>query len=149
MAFGVRWSEADIKKAQERQAPKENKKIMGATKVEMDGIKFASKLELYFYNLLKSTKITFDFQVIYVLQDKFRFNGMAIREIKSIVDFYLPDYDMIVDTKGYQTPDSKIKFKMLKHKLYMEGKTTRIELPSTKKECEALINILISEKQKG
>ncbi len=127
-------------------AVKQNK-IANAQKVEIDGEKFASKLELYFYNLLKSVNIPFLFQVEYVLQDGFKFHGAAIRPIKIIVDFYLEEYDLIIDTKGWQLADSKIKYKMLKRKLFKEGKQTEIEMPKNKEECEALINRLLKKRK--
>jgi hypothetical protein len=122
-------------------------KIRNAQKNEIDGVKFASKLELFLYNLLKVTKIRFEFQVEYELQPGFRFHGSKIQPIKIIPDFYLPDHDMIIDTKGFQLADNKIKFKMLKNKLVSDGKNTTIELPRTKEECEALVNKLLSHKK--
>lgn len=115
-------------------------KIRGAAKQEVDGQKFDSKLELYFFNLLKALKIPFKFQVTYELQGGFKFHGTTIRPIKMIVDFYLPDHDLIVDTKGFQLADNKIKFKLLKHWLLSNGLATRIELPRNKEECDKLIN---------
>lgn len=126
-------------------AAKENK-IRGAQKTEIDGVKFASKLELYLYNLLKIAKIRFDFQVVYELQPEFRFHGAKVQSIKVVPDFYLPDHDIIIDTKGFQLADNKIKFKMLKNKLVSDGKSTTIELPRTKEECEALVNKLLNKK---
>lgn len=148
--FGRRWSQSDIDNAKDRQKPKENAKIKNATVVEMDGIKFASKLELYCYNMLKAVGIPFEFQVTIVLQEKFRASdGTLIREIKMIPDFVLEQHDLIVDTKGFQTPESKLKFKMLKHKIYSEGRKTKIELPKNQTEVGNLINRLLSEKRKS
>lgn len=141
--FGTRWSQADIDAAQARQQPKGNQKIKNATKVEVDGEKFASKLELYCYNMLKAVGINFLFQPVIVLQEKFRYNDTAIREIKIIPDFELPEHDLIIDTKGFATSESKLKYKMLKHKLHLEGKSTVIELPKNRKEVDALVNKLI------
>lgn len=129
-------------------AMKQNK-IRGATKTEQDGKKFASKLELYFFNLLKAFKIPFLFQVTIVLQEGFVFQGKKIQPIKMIVDFELPDHGLIVDTKGFQLADNKLKFKMLKNKLVSEGKSTNVELPRTKEECDNLINRLIEHKKKS
>ena len=127
------------------QAAKQNK-VRGALKSEVNGIKFASKLELYFYNLLKAVKIEFEFQVEYELQPAFLFHGKKIQPIKIRPDFYLPDFDMIVDTKGFAMEKATLKYKMLKYKFHIEGKNTSIELPSTKEECEKLINQLINRK---
>lgn len=94
-----------------------NKKIMGATKTVVDGIKFDSKLEAFFYSRLKMFKVEFEMQKVYELQPKFRFHDENIRAIEMVVDFYLPKYNVIIDTKGWQTADNKIKVKMLKHHL--------------------------------
>lgn len=126
--------------------PKANRKVIGAEKQELNGIKFSSKLELYFYNLLTAVKIPFLFQVEYELQPKFSFQGVTIRDIKIIVDFYIENHDILIDTKGWQLADNKIKHKLLKYKLISEGKKTTIELPSTKEECEALIYRLLKMK---
>lgn len=141
--FGTRWTQADIDAAKSKQQPKENQKIKNATKVEVDGEKFASKLELYCYNMLKAVKVRFDFQPEIVLQEKFKYEGKTIREIKIIPDFYLSDYDMIIDTKGFATDKSTLKYKMLKYKLFQEGKSTVIELPRNREEVDALVNRLI------
>lgn len=126
-------------------AVKQNK-VRGAEKQVVDGKKYASKLELYFYNLLKSVKIPFEFQVEIELQPGFRVHGKKIQSIKIIPDFYLPGYDMIVDTKGFAMEISILKYKMLKYKFFMDGRKTTIELPRTKEECEALVNRLLKWK---
>jgi hypothetical protein len=82
-----------------------------------EGIKFASKLEKYCYEHLIEAEISFIFQYKYVLQDKFRYNGEAIRQITLSVDFYLPELNVIIDTKGFQREDNKLKWKMLKAQL--------------------------------
>lgn len=152
MSFGRRWSQADIdalrngKKAEDK--AKGNAKIKNATRTKVGAIEFASKLELYCYNMLNSVGIKFDFQYLVILQEKFRHEGKMIREIKMIPDFYLPDYDLIIDTKGFATEASKLKFKLLKYKFHLEGKKTKIELPRTQKEVDAIILQLISEKPK-
>lgn len=129
-------------------AVKQNK-IANAQKVEIDGEKFASKLELYLFNLLKAVKIPFLFQVTYVLQEGFKFHGKAISPIKIIVDFYIEEFDLLIDTKGFQLADNKIKYKMLKKKLFEEGKATTIEMPRTKDECQALVNRLMQKRKPG
>lgn len=126
-----------------------NKKVLNATNVEIDGIHFASKLEAYAYNLLKVLKIDFQFQVEYELQEKFIYNDKAVMAAKIIVDFYIPIVDWIMDTKGFATAKNKLQVKLLKHKLFREGRTTAIHLPSSTEEVEALANkILEYEVQK-
>tara|TARA_R110001592_G_scaffold85820_5_gene253467 strand:+ start:1587 stop:1961 length:375 start_codon:yes stop_codon:yes gene_type:complete len=91
----------------------------GNKKVVVDGIKFDSKLELFCYNLLKEYDIDFEFQRKVVLFEKFKFNGKTIRAITMLVDFVLSHNGntIYLDTKGFATETSKIKYKILKHKL--------------------------------
>lgn len=153
MGFGQRFSQADIDKLRAKQLaqqPAVNKKVMGAVKSSVGGVDFASKIELYAYNLFKALGLEFEFQKVIVLQEKFRYNGEAIREVKSIVDFYFPVQNVICDTKGFQTDRSALKFKMLKHRLHKSPEllgTPEIVLPRTKDEVEALANRLAKQKQ--
>jgi hypothetical protein len=117
-----------------------NKKVRNATKVEQDGIKFDSKLEHYMYTLLQGAGINFEFQKVFVLQEGFRYNGEAIRPIKSIVDFWLPELNMVVDAKGYANDTAPLKYKLLKHQFHTQGKNPVVVMPKNKKECDALIN---------
>lgn len=136
------------------QAQKANKKVKNATKVEIDGIKFDSKLEAFLYGLLKRHKIEFELRKVYTVQDAFKYKGETVRDVRIIPDFYLPLHNAIIDTKASQTAKSKLQFKLLKWGLltrFVNGKVQTwippdIYLPSTKSECEALINKLISEK---
>ena len=90
----------------------------GNKKYEFNGVKFDSKLELFFYNRLTELGIEFEFQIPITLQEKFRFKNEAIREIGMRLDFKVFRNDKIymVDTKGFATADAKIKYKMLKYK---------------------------------
>ena len=129
-----------------------NKKIMNAKKVTDEaGVHFDSGLERYLYDLLQGAGIDFDFQVKYVLQNKFRYHGEAIRAITLTVDFFLAGKNMIIDTKGYANDVAPLKYKMLKwvlHNNWLEFglPTPIIELPSTKKECDILLNRLLFDK---
>lgn len=122
-----------------------NSKVKNATKTTVDGIVFDSKLEAGMYSLLKGAHIEFEHQKIFVLQNKFKYNGEAIREIKSIVDFWLPEYNMIIDTKGYANDVSPLKYKLLKKVLSDLDplNTPKIEMPGTTKQCELLLNRLL------
>lgn len=152
----VRFTENDLKikgyqvkggKAVKPDDEKKENKIHAVSQV-IDGIRFSSKLELYQYNLLNACKIPFEFQVEYELLPSFVYLGKKIQNVSIIVDFYLKEHDLIVDTKGLNMIHTKIKIKMLKHKLFQEGKATRIELPSTKIECEKLINEILAVNNK-
>ena len=108
-----------------------------------EGIKFDSKLEMYCYETLKEAGLYFIFQYKYVLQDKFRYNNESVRQITLTVDFYLPDLNIIIDTKGYQREDNKLKWKMLKAKL--KENSPVIHFPKSQKSVVALIRNIIIE----
>ena len=88
-------------------------------KVEVDGIKFASKLESNIYKELKLLKkakqCDFSLQPKYELQPRFKFNGKVIRPINYIADFNIikNNINYVVDTKGFETVEFKIKCKMM------------------------------------
>lgn len=91
-----------------------NKKVMNAKKVEQFGLTFDSRLELYLYNALCDAGIDFEFQKKFELQPKFKYLGENIRPIVIIVDFYLTGRNKILDSKGWSTTISKLKYKLLK-----------------------------------
>lgn len=130
----------DIEKPLEAIKSHENQRIKNATKVEVDGIRFDSRLEAFLYGLLKQHGIRFDMQVNYTLQEKFRFGTELIRPILIRVDFVLLDHNMIVDSKGFQLADNKLKYKMLKRFLHDSGSAMTIEMPKNQKECRELVN---------
>lgn len=91
------------------------------TKCEIDGIKFDSQLECDYYCQLKMLRMKgevkdFDLQVPFLLQPSFKRDGKTIRAIRYIADFVVTLADgtkEVVDTKGYPTPEYKLKRKML------------------------------------
>lgn len=113
-------------------------------KTEVDGIVFDSKMESEYYQHLKELKargvvVDFKLQPEFILQDKFIIvDGQVIegshpdflklkrkhkvpttQAIKYISDFevhYIDGYVEIVDTKGIETADFKIKKKMFEYK---------------------------------
>ncbi len=116
-----------------RNIPGANRKIKGAVKIFQDGLKFDSRLELFLYNLLRSSGISFKFGI------------ESIRPITIIVDFWLPQRCMIIDSKGYQLEDNKIKFKLLKKHLVdnYPRRNIKIEMPKNQTECRDLVNRLL------
>lgn len=120
-----------------------NRKVHNAVKTEQDGIVFDSRLECYMHNLLKRHGIGFLFQKRYTLQDPFTYNGETIRAITYTLDFYLPDYDLAIDTKGVATQQGRLRIKLLKRLFADLGRSTKIEMPRTKAECDALVARII------
>ena len=80
-----------------------NARVKNATPMQTGSIKFMSKLEEYMYGLLTKKKINFEFQYKIVLQPKCVWHEETIREIAWIADFWLPDHNMVIDTKGWGT----------------------------------------------
>ena len=113
-------------------------------KIENDGHKFDSRIESNFYNMLRLNGIEFTMKDVFILQDKFRYMGEAIREVKIIPDFVIRKSGVIiaiVDTKGLQTDKSKLQFKLLKHHL-IENQVF-IFLPTNKAKCEEAIRKIL------
>lgn len=108
------------------------------------GLKFDSKLELHFYELLKKAKIPFDFQVTYTLHPSFRYNKATVRAMTLTVDFDFTKHgkNVIVDTKGFQREDNKLKWKFFKY--INKEKQPQIFFPKNQKECEKVVGILLS-----
>lgn len=120
-----------------------NRKVLNARRVERDGVIFASRLEQHMYNLLTMHGIRFEFQKRYTLLDGFRYNGDPVRPITYTVDFWLPDDNLLVDTKGVQTQQGVLRIKLLKYLFATRGINTRIALPEDRAACAALVRELL------
>lgn len=126
-------------------------KIKNATKLEVDGNKFRSKLEAFCYSKLKENKIDdFEYEKVkFILQPSFTFTSKSIEayektdrqtgiktkgygetkpEIREIT--YLPDFvcvdaitktGWIIECKGYPNDGWSNKLKMFKYMLTQEG----------------------------
>lgn len=123
--------------------PHGNRKVRNAQRCESGGRKFDSKLERNMCGLLEMFHIPFEFQKKYVLQEGFTYNGKKIQEITYTADFYLPEHDTVIDTKGFQTQQGAMRIKMLKKRFADAGMHPEILLPATPEECEAVINGLV------
>nr|DAR14167.1 MAG TPA: Endonuclease [Caudoviricetes sp.] len=136
----------EFKKLLQGNTPKSNRKIKNATKNEQNGVVFASLLERHMHDLLKMHKIPFEFQKRYVLQEGFKYNGESVRPITYTADFWLPTFDMLIDTKGYRTQQGDLRIKMLKHLFANNGINTRIALPQDNDEIAALVRQLLEKR---
>lgn len=119
----------------------------GNKKLEIDGVKFDSKLELFCYDLLTKLNFEFEFQKKIILIDSFRYNKKAIRPITLTVDFVVKhnDIDYYIDIKGFATDVSKIKYKMLRYQLKDNPKTDVLWL-HTQRGIVQFLNNLKEEK---
>jgi hypothetical protein len=115
----------------------------GNKKLEVDGVKFDSKLELFCHDLLTKMKFEFEFQKKIILIDGFRYNKKAIRPITLTVDFVVKhnDIDYYIDIKGFATDVSKIKYKMLRYQLKDNPKTDVLWLHSQRAIIQFLTNL--------
>ena len=102
----------------------------GNKKTVVDGIKFDSKLEAEYYQLLKFKKAQghiqdFKLQPRYTLQETFKRDGKTYRSITYVADFEIMQNDgsvVVADCKGMMTDVFKIKAKIftkLYGKLYL------------------------------
>jgi hypothetical protein len=115
----------------------------GNKKLEVDGVKFDSKLELFCYDLLTKLNFEFEFQKKIILIDSFKYNKKAIRPITLTVDFVVKhnDIDYYIDIKGFATDVSKIKYKMLRYQLKDNPKTDVLWLHSQRGIVQFLNNL--------
>jgi protein associated with RNAse G/E len=112
-------------------------------KVEKHGLRFDSRLELFFYELCRSENLDFEFQVLYELHPPFKYQGKAVRAMTLTVDFDFQEHgkNVIVDTKGFQRNDNKLKWKLLKYGL-SEDSQPHIFLPKNQKECKEVVDFI-------
>ncbi len=99
--------------------------------ITVDGIRFDSKEEASYYELLKEKKsqgliVNFELQPKYLLQPLFKYNGKTIRAIHYIADFliyHLDGTEEVIDIKGMAVPVALMKRKMMQYR-YPELKLT-------------------------
>lgn len=115
----------------------------GNKKLEVNGVKFDSKLELICYDLFTKENIDFEFQKKIILIDGFRYNKKAIRPITLTVDFVVKhnNIEYYIDIKGFATDVSKIKYKMLRYQLKDNPKTDVLWIHSQRAILQFLNNL--------
>jgi len=90
-----------------------NKRVRNARKHEAFGQSFDSGLELYMYKLLSDRPYLVERQHRFVLMEGFRnAQGKWIRPIEWVADFYMPELNAVIDTKGWATEMFTIKYKL-------------------------------------
>lgn len=93
-------------------------------KIIIDDILFDSKIEGEYYQHLKKLKEKgeikdFEIKPKFVLQEKFQKQNKTIRKIEYIADYLVFKNDgskQVIDIKGFETADFKIKKKMFDYK---------------------------------
>ena len=136
-----------------------------AKKVSFDGIQFASGLEKYMYQVLKSFKIHAVYEgATFVLQEDFIFdvdsyerqaNGkgdMVNRGQKKIQNIkYTPDFvsdSFIIECKGRANESFPIRWKMFKKYVKTHLPHVTLYKPQNQKECDKVIELIIKNKIK-
>ena len=111
-------------------------------KVQKHGLKFDSRLELFFYELLVDAKIPFEFQVCYEMVPSFKYDGKAVRPMTLTVDFDFTGKgkNVIVDTKGFWRNDNKLKWKYFQWG--MSDVQPKLFFPKSQKECLEVLELI-------
>lgn len=136
-----------------------NKKVRNATVVELDGITYRSKLELYTATRLKEEGISCDYEKHkFPLMEKFTYEGEIyephkikgtkqfvqvsnnIRAITYTPDFVNKEQKWIIEVKGYANDVFPIKWKLFKNLIRDKGYT--LFLPSTQKQVRETVEII-------
>jgi hypothetical protein len=96
----------------------------GSKKVKLDGLVFDSVIESRYYQQLKWSQghkqiLFFRLQPRYLLQEAFEKGSKKFRKIEYIADFEVHHLDgsiEVIDIKGFETTDFKIKRKLFEFK---------------------------------
>jgi hypothetical protein len=109
-----------------------------------DDICLDSKLEYMCYKTLTDMNIRFELKRKYTIIPSFEFHGEKVRAITWTPDFYLIDYDYLLETKGYANDGFGNKLKTMKYHLYTTKSKTRIAICRTQAEVQSFLNTLVS-----
>lgn len=119
----------------------QNKKVKNATKIEVDGILFRSKLEAYTYKKLKEANIDAEYEMYrYTLLPAFTFNEKKFRPMT-----YLPDFvgnGFIIECKGFRTDTWPLREKLFNYYLANNSPDTKFYIVNSQKEVDKLIDSL-------
>ena len=142
---------------------RKGRQITKAKKHTVDGITFASGLELYCYRALKKAGIPNQYEgKTFELIEKFKFKGFLmdkgvtkgkktykektgnIRNISYTPDVINLDQGFIIETKGLRTPEFKMRFKLFLKYLHDTGQDLDVYIPSNQKEVNTTIELILS-----
>ena len=102
-----------------------NKKVINATEVTVDGVKYRSKLEAKCAQILKENNISFEYEPLKIEYiPKFEYYGEKYRAA-----FYTPDFivdsKFILEIKGWKTDTYRYKKKLVLLKLLNDANYTK------------------------
>ena len=135
-----------------------------AKKVVFDGIKFASGLERYMYQVLKKAKIKAKYEgQTYVVQEGFSFknesyerqsNGkgdLVNRGCKKILPIkYTPDFisdTFIIECKGRANESFPMRWKLFKKLINKSKPHVTLYKPQNQKECDRVVELIINKRK--
>lgn len=117
--------------------------IRNSTKVEVDSIKFRSKLEAFAYKRFKEEGLDFEYEAhTYTIIEKFEYMGEKLRAATLTPDFINQDKRIIIECKGWETPISAMKRKLLKRVFHLAREDWDIYIVKSQKQVNELINKL-------
>ena len=146
--------------------PKKQTKIRNATPLEVDGIKFRSKLEVYCYRALVEAGIEYEYEAHrFNLVDKFEYTndsvelvkkkglktyGVASNSIRAIT--YTPDFvntqdRWIIECKGYPNDTFSLKWKIFKSYIVSNNLQYDLYVPRNRKHIDETIKLIKSKNE--
>ena len=104
---------------------KVNKKVINATEVTINGVKYRSKLEARCAQILKENNISFEYEPLKIEYiPKFEYYGEKYRAAFYTPDF-LVDNKYILEIKGWKTDTYRYKKKLVLLKLLKDNNYTK------------------------
>ena len=129
---------------------RKGRQITRAKKHVVDGITFASGLEVYCYRALIKAKIPNVYEgKTFELMEKFKFEGFLMdkgttKGKKVFKHFVNLDAGFIIETKGLRTPEFRMRFKLFLKLLHDSDQQLDVYIPSNQKEVDATIDLILS-----
>lgn len=90
---------------------KDNRKIK-SRKTTIDGIEFDSILEAFCYRKMTEAGFKFEIKKEYEILKPFTYRGSKIRPMRFTPDFYIPETNTIVETKGLANESFPLRLKI-------------------------------------
>ena len=147
---------------------KKGKKITKAKEHSLDGIKFASGLELYCYKALKKAKIPNQYEgKTFELVPKFKFKGTLmdkgvtkgkkvfkemtgnVRSISYTPDFINLEEGFIIETKGLRTPEFRMRFKLFLKHLHETSQSIDVYIPSNRRQVDITVETILKKREQA
>lgn len=89
-----------------------DKRKIKSKKTTVDGVEFDSLLEGFCYRRMKEAGIKFVLKPKYEIIPKFKYNDAFIRPMIWTPDFYIPELNLIVETKGRANESFPLRLKI-------------------------------------